>query len=126
MNKTGIALLTMMLATPAYAFNVGALSDAPVTRLTSAEVKAFRAFVLKTLDEGADGASADWKAPKTVFTSQVTPTKSFTDGKLKCREATIESNAEDKYERGKYVFCKGDKGDWQFRTPSSRKQAQTK
>ena len=121
MNKTAIALSTMMLAMPAFAFNVGALNDAPITRLTSAEVKTFRAFVLKTLDEGEDGTSAEWKAPKTVFTSQVTPTRSFTDGKLKCREATIDSHAEDKQERGKYVFCKGDKGTWQFKTVGSKK-----
>ena len=122
MTKAGIALLTAVLTTPTFAINMRFLQEAPITRLKEAEVRAFRVFVSKTLDEGADGVSAEWKAPQTVFASQVTPTKSFTDGNLKCREATIESHAQDRQERGKYVFCKGAKGDWQFKTPSSKKQ----
>jgi surface antigen len=89
MTKTGIALLTAVLATPAFAINMQFLKDAPITRLNETEVRAFKAFVNKTLDEGADGTTVDWKAPKTVFTSQLTPTRSFTDGDFKCREATI-------------------------------------
>ena len=121
MTKTGIALLTAVLATPAFAINMQFLKDAPITRLNETEVRAFKAFVNKTLDEGADGTTVDWKAPKTVFTSQVTPTRSFTDGNRKCREATIDSRAPDRQERGTYVFCKGAKGEWQFRLPSTKK-----
>src|SRR5688572_8128173 len=99
MTKTGIALLTAVLATPTFAFNMRFLNDAPITRLNEAEVRAFKAFVNKTLDEGADGTTVEWKAPKTVFTSQVTPTRSFTDGNRKCRDATIESHARDRQER---------------------------
>ena len=122
MTKTGIALLTALLATPSFAFNMRFLNDAPITRLNEAEVRAFKTFVNKTLDEGADGTTVDWKAPKTVFTSQLTPTRSFTDGDFKCREATIDSRAPDRQERGTYVFCKGAKGEWQFRLPNTKKQ----
>src|SRR5262245_60587180 len=86
--------LLMMLAVawcPAWAVNMNVFKDAPITRLNADEVKEFRATVIKTLNDGADGATVEWKAPKTRFTSKITPQKSFADGKLKCREATIES-----------------------------------
>ena len=105
----------MTLAAPAYAVNMNVFKDAPVTRLNAEEVKTFRAFIMKTLNEGADGATAEWKAPKSTFTSKVTPTKIFEDGKLKCRNTTIDSDSHDRQMRGSYTFCKGDKGDWQFK-----------
>src|SRR5262245_671418 len=110
MIKAGVALLAVVLAAPTFAIDTRFLKDAPITRLTESELRTFKAFVDKTLDEGADGASAEWKAPKTVFTSQITLTKSFTEGNLKCREATIASRAQDREERGNYIFCKSAKG----------------
>jgi surface antigen len=115
MHRIYMAVLAATLAAPAFALNINVFKDAPVTRLNAEEVKAFRAFVIKTLNEGADGASAEWKAPKTTFTSKVTPMKTFQDGKLKCRDATIDSDSHDRQMRGTYTFCKGDKGDWQFK-----------
>ena len=120
MYRIQAAILVMTLAVPAYAVNMNVFKDAPVTRLNAEEVKAFRAFIMKTLNEGADGATAEWKAPKTTFTSKVTPTKSFEDGKLKCRDTTIDSDSHDRQMRGSYTFCKGDKGDWQFKIPDKK------
>jgi adenine-specific DNA methylase len=90
---------------------------AKVTRLTGEEVKAFRSFVMKTLDEAPDGTTVEWKAPKTPFVSKITPQKSFKDGKATCREATIESDARDRFQRGVYTFCKQSNGEWQFKIP---------
>jgi surface antigen len=97
--------------------------EAPVTRLSTEELKEFRGVVVKTLDETKDGVTVEWKAPKTKFVSKVTPQKTFTDGKAKCREATIESDAHDRFQRGLYTFCKNAKGDWQFKFPSGKSQA---
>lgn len=119
-------MAALLLATPAVAVNINVFKDAPITRLNSEEVKEFRAFVMKTLDEGKDGTTAEWKAPKTNFTSKVTPVKSFEDGKLKCRETTIDSDSHDRQMRGLYTFCKGDKGDWQFRIVDSKGKARAK
>lgn len=116
----------LLLATPAAAVNVNVFKDAPISRLNGDEVKEFMAFVNKTLDEGKDGATAEWKAPKTNFTSKVTPGKSFEDGKLKCREATIDSDSHDRQMRGLYTFCKGGKGDWQFKIVDSKAKAKAK
>ena len=113
--QAAAAVVVVMLAAPAYAINTNVFKDAPITRLNAEEVKAFRAFVIQTLNEGADGAIAEWKAPKTTFTSKVTPMKTFEDGKLKCRDATIDSDSHDRQMRGNYTFCKGDKSDWQFK-----------
>ena len=111
-----VALAITMMA--AHAVNMSGFKDAPITRLTGEELKAFRAVVMKSLDETPDGVTVEWKAPKTRFASKITPQRSFTDGKLKCRDATVESDAHDRYQRGLYTFCRTAKGDWQFRIPA--------
>ena len=120
MIRIFLAFTLLAVACPAGAVNMNVFKDAPITRLNADEVKEFRAAVMKTLDTGADGATVEWKAPKTKFVSKITPQKSFTEGKSKCREATIESDAHDRFQRGVYTFCKGEKGDWQFKLPASK------
>jgi surface antigen len=123
MIRTLLAVTLAVASCPVWALNMSGFKDAPITRLSAPEVKEFRAAVMKALDDGADGATVEWKAPKTKFVSKITPQKSFADGKLKCREATIESDSHDRFQRGLYTFCKGEKGDWQFRLPSSKSKA---
>jgi len=101
------------------ALNMSGLKDAPITRLTADELKAFRATVMKVLDETPNGTTVEWRAPKTRFVSKITPTRSFSEAGLRCREATIESDAHDRFQRGRYTFCKGAKGDWEFRIPAA-------
>jgi len=108
------------LVAPAFALNMSGFKDAPITRLTGEELKAFRAALMKTLDETPEGTTVEWKAPKTPFVSKITPRKSFTDGKQPCREITIESDARDLLQRGLYTFCKQANGEWQFKTPGAR------
>lgn len=121
MTRMIISLVaSMVLADPALALNMSGFKDAPLTRLTGEELKAFRAAVMKVLDETPEGTTVEWKAPKTPFTSKITPTKSFADGKQQCREAAIESDARDLLQRGIYTFCKQANGEWQFKIPVSR------
>jgi surface antigen len=116
------AVVLGVLAAPAPAINMSGFKDAPITRLTGDELKAFRAVVMKALDDTPDGMTVEWKAPKTRFVSRITPQKSFSEGKLRCREATVESDAHDRYQRGLYTFCKTAKGDWQFKSLAPRSQ----
>ena len=118
-----LAATLAIVVFPAWALNMSGFKEAPITRLSADEVKEFRAAVMKALDDGADGATVEWKAPKTKFVSKITPQKSFADGKSKCREATIESDSHDRFQRGLYTFCKGQKGDWQFKFPAGKTQA---
>ena len=120
MNRFLIVLALVGIAAPAWALNMSGFKDAPLTRLTGEELKAFRAAVMKVLDETPEGTTVEWKAPKTPFTSKITPRKSFTDGKQQCREATVESDAHDLLQRGLYTFCKQANGEWQFRIPTSK------
>lgn len=113
----------VLVTAPAWAVNTNVFKDAPITRLTGEEVKVFRAEVMRALDTAPDGATVEWKAPKTRFTSKITPQRTFTDGKLKCRDTTVESDAHDRYQRGLYTFCKGAKGDWQFKLPAGAAKA---
>jgi surface antigen len=123
MIRTLLALALVAVACPVWALNMSGFRDAPITRLNADEVKEFRAAVTKALDDTADGSTVEWKAPKTRFVSKITPQKTFSEGKAKCREATIESDAHDRFQRGVYTFCKGDKGDWQFKLPSRKSKA---
>ena len=113
-------LALMIAMSPALALNMTGFKDAPITRLTGEELKAFRAALMKVLEETPEGTTVEWKAPKTPFVSKITPKKSFTDGKQQCREATIESDARDLVQRGRYTFCKQTNGEWQFKIPEAR------
>lgn len=120
MTRMMISLALMVLAGPAMALNMSGFKDAPLTRLTGEELKAFRAAVMKVLDETPEGTTVEWKAPKTEFTSKITPGRSFTAGKQQCREATVQSDARDLLQRGVYTFCKQANGEWQFKIPVSK------
>jgi surface antigen len=115
-----IPIVIAVLAAPAFAMNMSVFKDAPVTRLSAEELKTFSSTIQKTLETGADGVTVEWKAPKTPFTSKITPVSTVTEGKRKCRDATIESEAKDRFQRGTYSFCKADTGPWQLRSPSSK------
>jgi surface antigen len=120
-----IVLLALVVAmVPAWGLNMSGFRDAPITRLTEEELKAFRAAVMKVLDETPDGKMVEWKAPTTPFTSKITPLKTYTGGKAPCRDATIESDARDRFQRGRYTFCKQSNGEWQFSTPPAKSKAQ--
>jgi surface antigen len=115
-------LALLAVAVPVSALNMSGFRDAPMTRLTEEELKAFRAAVMKVLDETPDGTTVEWKAPKTQFVSKITPLKTYA-GKFPCRDATIESDARDRHQRGLYTFCKARNNEWQF---SSRPPAGSK
>lgn len=118
--KTRYLLIALAgFAAPAFALNMSVFKDAPLTRLTSDEVKAFSTVIINTLDSGSDGVTVEWKAPKTVFNSKITPGKTFADGKRSCREVTIESEAKDRFQRRNYSFCKV-AGKWQLTVPETR------
>jgi surface antigen len=113
-----VALLTFALCAPALAVNTSFLKDAPITRLKADELKAYRAFIDKTLSDGSDGVTAEWSAPKTTFKGTVTPAARFKDGALECREAVIDSAATDRQAKGTYTFCRKPKGEWGMKSPS--------
>lgn len=115
-----VAALASAVATAAFAVNTSVFMDAPITRLSAEELKAFLLFVDKTLDEGKDGVMVQWKAPKTQFVSKLTPHSSFTESELRCREITIESDSHDRFQRGRYVFCKNNDGAWRLKSPRAR------
>jgi len=116
-----LPIAAALLASPVFALNWNVLKDAPISSLNEDEVRAFRAVVLKTLDETPDGTTVEWKAPKTVFKSKITPLNRFDDAGMKCRDATIDSDSSDRHMRGRYTFCKKGKSDWEFATPTAKR-----
>ena len=123
MIRIFITLVLVVMMSPASALNMSGFKDAPITRLSSEELKVFRAFIMSTLNQTPDGTTVEWKAEKARFVSKVTPQMSFTDGTVPCREVTIESDAHDRFQRGLYTFCKQANGDWQFKLPGARQKA---
>src|SRR4051794_6421574 len=73
-------VMLLLSAASLNAVNMRFLKDAPLTRLNSDELKVFREFLVKTLDETPQGTTVEWTAPKTVFNSKITPQKSASDG----------------------------------------------
>ncbi len=116
-------VVAALLASPVLALNWNVFKDAPISRLSEDEVRSFRTFILKTLDQTPDGTMVEWKAPKTAFTSKITPLNRFDDAGMKCRDATIESDGQDRHMRGRYTFCKKGKNDWEFKTPTAKRPA---
>ncbi len=120
MKNFHVLITLSLFATPAFALNMSVFKDAPITRLSQDELKAFSATILKTLDTSPDGATVEWNAPKTPFSSKITPGRTVTDSKRTCRDATIESEAKDRFQRGTYSFCKTAKGQWQLRSNGTK------
>ncbi len=89
MKNRYVVIVFAALAAPAFALNMSVFKDAPVTRLSTEEQKTFSATIQNTLETGADGATVEWKAPKTLYTSKIMPVNTLTDGKRKSRDATI-------------------------------------
>jgi surface antigen len=122
MTRNGIAaaVAAIFLVAPAWAVNESSLlKDAPVSRLSEAEFKAFWAFAMNALDTTPDCTTVEWKAPKTTFTGKLTLQRSFTEGALKCREVIVDTDSRDRQMRALYALCKKGK-DWVFKTPSAR------
>lgn len=123
MRRILVVIAMSMIASGAFAINASVFLDAPFTRLSAEELEAFSAFVDKTLEESPDGKTVEWKAPKTRFVSKLTPGKRFTEAGRKCREVTIESDSHDRFQRGRYQFCKSDAGTWKLASPKTRPAA---
>ena len=120
MSRILAGLIAAAAAGAAFAVNISGLRDAPVTRLSEAELEQFKSFVEKSLDEVPDGKTVEWTAPKTQFTSKITPEKSFTDAGRRCRNVTIDSKSRDRQMRGLYMLCKVSNGEWEFRLPGGQ------
>ena len=120
MKNRNFLIVLILFAAPAFALNMSVFRDAPMTRLTAGEVRTFTGVIINALDQGVEGTTVEWTAPKTQFTSKITPGKSTTEGKRQCREVVIESEARDRFQRGTYSFCKAAGGQWQFAAPGSK------
>ena len=58
LRHLAVIIIAALVSTgAAQAVNISFLKDAPITRLDAVELKAFRAFIAKTLDEAADGTT---------------------------------------------------------------------
>ncbi len=126
MRKILVVAAISMITSSAFAINTSVFLDAPITRLSVEELEAFLAFIDKTLDQSPAGKTVEWKAPKTRFVSKLTPGKAVTDAGRHCREIIIESNSHDRFQRGRYLFCKLANGEWKVSEPhaSPRKERQ--
>lgn len=114
-------LLASLFATPpVWAVNVNVFKDAPMTRLSKDEVPEYSKAIVKVLESTPDGVTVEWKAPKTPFTSKITPKDTTGSGDARCRSVTIEAEAVDRFQRGTYNLCKGKQGQWQFRNAGAK------
>jgi surface antigen len=64
------------------------------------------------MDEGADGATVEWKNEKTTSGGSITPIESFERKGAKCRTARLTTEHKLLKGEGQYSFCKTAKGTW--------------
>src|SRR6185295_6107940 len=61
----------------AFAFDVLGIGDMPIRYMTDEDLTIFKAAVIRTLDQSADGVSANWANQNTGAHGTLTPIASF-------------------------------------------------
>lgn len=123
MIRTVLLLAAVTITGPAWALNMSGFRDTPIARLNGQELKAFRQAIVNTLNQTPDGGTIEWRATRIGFAAKISPQRSYAEDQLRCREAIVEAETPDRYQRGWYRFCRGLKGDWEIRLRAAKRKA---
>jgi surface antigen len=67
--------------------NLGFLDNAPIQKMTKADIALLMKHSDEALSRNADGHTSAWANPQTGASGTITPLKTFTQRGMKCREA---------------------------------------
>jgi surface antigen len=110
-----IAAAGLAVVASANAVNMTFLKDTPMTRFNAEDYKILKSAVEKTLNEGADGASVDWRNEKTSAEGTITPIKSYEASGAKCRDVRIANRYAGLNNEGTYTFCRTADKPWAYK-----------
>ena len=96
----------------AFAFDVLGIGDMPIRYMTDEDLTIFKAAVIRTLDQAADGVSAIWTNQHTGAHGTLTPTASFKQQAQECRKLEVANSAGGRDNRSVFTLCKSPDGDW--------------
>jgi len=96
----------------ASAFDVLGIGDMPIRYMTDEDLTVFKAAVIRTLDQSADGVSANWANQNTGAHGTLTPIASFSQQAQKCRKLEVANSAGGRDNRSVFTLCKSPDGDW--------------
>jgi len=112
------ALVALVLAAQAHAFNTAFLRDAPVGLFTKDDLLVFKAAVLQAVAENADGEMLSWQSSDTDSRGEVTPLDTKTVKGATCRRTRIVNHARGRNGEGVYELCQQPDGDWKIVSPA--------
>ena len=111
------ALLTLLVAVqyvPATATVRSEMNDLPLAEFSDEDRALFRASIKDALEHQPDGATLDWKNPKTESSGSVTPVKTFEESGMTCRTARVVNRVGENVNESTFVFCRVSDGSWKI------------
>jgi surface antigen len=114
-QSVGIAIVTLLVTSPALAFNELFAFRGPMSHLTKADIDIARAKFRSALETGADGNTHTWANAQTQASGTITPTKTFTMKGMRCRSADFTTYAGGERGASTWTLCKTKDG-WKIVT----------
>jgi surface antigen len=94
--------------------NMRFLDDAPIEKMTQADLALMMKNSNEALSRNADGETSGWANAKTGASGTATPLRSFTQKGMKCREARYTNHAGGLNGGGTFTLCQVAAGDWKI------------
>jgi surface antigen len=111
-SGTAVICAALIASSAACAFDVLGIGDMPIRYMNDEDLTIFKAAVIRTLDQSADGVSANWANQNTGAHGTLTPIASFRQQAQKCRKLEVANSAGGRDNRSVFTLCKSPEGDW--------------
>jgi surface antigen len=108
------ALLGLLAAAPASAFNMMSVKDLPIRYMTDEDRALLQEAAKQALETAADGETRDWSNPKTGAHGELTPRASYKQDGVSCRDLEVANSARGRSNRLVLTLCRQDDGEWKI------------
>jgi surface antigen len=110
--RAAVICAALMASSAACAFDVLGIGDMPIRYMSEEDLTIFKAAVVRTLDQTADGVSASWTNQNTGAHGTLTPVASSRQQAQECRKLEVANSAGGRDNRSVFTLCKLPDGDW--------------
>jgi surface antigen len=111
-SRAAMIFVALMASSAACAFDVYGIGDMPIRYMSEEDLAIFKAVVMRTLDQGADGVPSNWTNQNTGAHGTLTPLASFRQQSQDCRKLEVANSAGGRDNRSVFTLCKLPDGDW--------------
>lgn len=109
-----LALLTLVIMTPATAGNTWFARESAVAYMSDADRAILTSTMNDLLNSQPDGTTVSWKGPDSDASGKIAVGKTHQDYGTTCRLIKMENTAKGVTGAGNYRLCKDDKSIWRF------------